>query len=199
MSVAPLLQLEAALLRRQMPDLLLKPGMTLMARVSERQGRHGIIVLAGTPLVAQLPDEVQAGDKLRLMVEDTRGERVTMKLVNEQPTAPPHTPVIGLPMPDGTQARFSVEEREEGGGESGDDPEHASIAISYVAPALGNVGLRLKLVPGGVIVEATLAAGRPVDLAEDAAGELRARLSAATGRQAEVTVVPRREPLDLYA
>src|ERR1700712_3527439 len=180
MSVAPLLQLEAALLRRQMPDLLLKPGMTLMARVSERQGRHGIIVLAGTPLVAQLPDEVQAGGKLRLMGGGTRGERVTMKLMNEQPTAPPQTPTIGLPMPDGTQARFSVEEREEGGGASGDDPEHASITISYVAPALGNVGLRLKLVPGGVTVEATLAAGRPVELAEDAVDELRSRLSAAT-------------------
>src|ERR1700712_5831788 len=102
MSVAPLLQLEAALLRRQMPDLLLKPGMTLMAGVSERQGRHGIIVLAGTPLVAQLPEEAQAGDKLRLLVEDTRGERVTMKLVQDQPVAPPHNPAIGLPLPDGT-------------------------------------------------------------------------------------------------
>jgi hypothetical protein len=199
MSVAPLLQLEAALLRRQMPDLLLKPGMTLMARVSEREGRHGIIVLAGSPLVAQLPDEVQAGDKLRLMVEDTRGERVTMKLVNEQPTAPPQTPTIGLPMPDGSRARFSVDEKEEGGGPSGKDPEHASIALSYIAPALGSVGLMLKLSPGGVTVQATLAAGRPAELAEDAAEELRSRLSAATGRQAEVTVVPRREPLDLYA
>src|SRR3954468_19804541 len=128
MSVAPLLQLEAALLRRQMPDLLLRPGMTLFARVAERQGQHGIIVLAGSPLVAQLPDEVQAGDKLRLLVEDTRGERVTMKLVQDQPAAAPQNPAIGLPLPDGTHARLTVEDEEYGGADS-DDPEHASVSI----------------------------------------------------------------------
>jgi hypothetical protein len=198
MSVAPLLQLEAALLRRQLPDLLLRPGMTLFARVAEREGRHGIIVLGGSPLVAELPDSVNAGDKLRLLVEDTRGERVTMKLVQEQPAAPAHNPTVGVPMPDGTQARFTVEERE-GGGADDDDPEHASIAIAYDSPALGTVGLRLALQPGGVRIQAELAAGRPFELAEGAAEELRERLAAATGRVAEVTVVPRREPIDIYA
>src|SRR3954449_11062510 len=129
MSVAPVLQLEASLLRRQLPDLLLRPGITLFARVAEREGRHGIIVLAGSPLVAELPDEVQVGDKLRLLVQDTRGDRVAMKLIQEQPAAAPQTPVVGLPMPDGTQARLTVEEQEEGAGEGGDDPEHASISI----------------------------------------------------------------------
>src|SRR5881275_2992743 len=123
MSVAPVLQLEAALLRRQLPDLLLRPGMTLFARVAEREGKHGIIVLAGSPLVAELPDEVQAGDKLRLLVQDTRGERVAMKLVPEEPLAPPQTPVTGLPLPDGTAAHVSVEERDA----DPSDPEHASI------------------------------------------------------------------------
>src|SRR3954447_2131571 len=117
MSVAPVLQLEAALLRRQLPDLLLRPDMTLFARVAEREGRHGIIVLAGSPLVAELPDEVQVGDKLRLLVEDTGGDRGAMKLIAEQPAAAPQTRVVGLPMPDGTQARLTVEEDEasEGG------------------------------------------------------------------------------------
>ena len=197
MSVAPVLQLEASLLRRMMPDLLLRPGMTLFARVAEREGRHGIIVLAGSPLVAELPDEVQVGDKLRLLVQDTRGDRVAMKLVQEQPAAAPHSPVIGLPMPDGTQARLTVEEEPPDGAD--DDPEHASIAIGYASPALGQVGFILSLVPGGVKVRAELAAGTPFELASDAADELRERLAAATGRVAEVTVTPRREPLDLYA
>jgi hypothetical protein len=197
MSIAPVLQLEAALLRRMMPDLLLRPGMTLFARVAEREGRHGIIVLAGSPLVAELPDEVQVGDKLRLLVEDTRGDRVAMKLVQEQPAAAPHTPVIGLPMPDGTQARLTVEDEPPEGAH--DDPEHASIAIGYESPALGQVGFVLSLAPGGVKVHAELAAGTPFELASDAADELRERLAAATGRVAEVTVTPRREPLDLYA
>jgi hypothetical protein len=195
MSIAPVLQLEAAMLRRMMPDLLLRPGMTLFARVAEREGRHGIIVLAGSPLVAELPDEVQVGDKLRLLVQDTRGERVAMKLVQEQPTAPPQTPVVGLPMPDGTTSRLTVEEREA----DPDDPEHASISISYASPALGQVGFALSLAPGSVRVRAELGVGPAFDLALDAADELRARLSEATGRVPEVTLVPRREPLDLYA
>jgi|SRR5436190_7563490 len=197
MSVAPVLQLEAALLRRQLPDLLLRPGMTLFARVAEREGRHGIIVLAGSPLVAELPDEVQAGDTLRLLVQDTRGDRVAMKLIQEQPAAAPQTPVIALPLPDGTQARIHVED--EADERAGDDPEHASISIGYESPALGQVGFVLSLAPGAVVVRAELAAGEPFDLASDAADELRSRLSAATGRAAEVTVVPRRQPLDLYA
>jgi hypothetical protein len=199
MSVAPVLQLEAALLRRQMPDLLLRPGMTLFARVAEREGRHGIIVLAGSPLVAELPDEVQVGDKLRLLVEDTRGERVTMKLVQEQPTAAPQTPTIGLPLPDGTRARITMDEQDEHGEGGRDDPGHASISIGYESPALGAVGMVLSLVPGGVRVQAELAAGQPFELASAAAEELRERLAAATGRAAEVTVTPRRQPLDLYA
>src|SRR5205085_8185762 len=195
MSVAPVLQLEAALLRRQLPDLLLRPGMTLFARVAEREGRHGIIVLAGSPLVAELPDEVQVGDKLRLLVQDTRGDKVAMKLVEEQPAAAPHTPVIGLPLPDGSDARLTVEEREA----DPDESEHSSITITYDSPALGAVGFSLSLAPGTVAVRAELAAGVPFELASEAADELRSRLSEATGRSAEVTVVPRREPLDLYA
>jgi hypothetical protein len=198
MSVAPVLQLEAALLRRQLPDLLLRPGMTLFARVAERDGRHGIIVLAGSPLVAELPDEVQVGDKLRLLVQDTRGERVAMKLVQEQPTAALQTPVIGLPLPDGTQARIHVDD-EDPDADRDEDPEHASISIGYASPALGSIGFVLSLAPGAVTVHAELAAGEPFELASDAADDLRARLAEATGRAAEVTVTPRREPLDLYA
>jgi hypothetical protein len=197
MSVAPVLQLEAALLRRQLPDLLLRPGMTLFARVAEREGRHGIIVLAGSPLVAELPDEVQVGDKLRLLVQDTQGDRVAMKLIQEQAAAPPQTPVVGLPLPDGSQARIAVDEEEQDA--DPDDPEHASISISYSSPALGVVGLNLSLAPGTVAVRAELAAGAAFELASEAADELRARLAEATGRAAEVNVVPRREPLDLYA
>src|SRR3954453_10937986 len=191
MSVAPVLQLEAAMLRRMMPDLLLRPGMTLFARVAERDGRHGIIVLAGSPLVAELPDEVQVGDKLRLLVQDTRGDRVAMKLIQEQPAAAPQTPVVGLPLPDGTHARIQVNE-EEGESSPDDDPEHASISISYDSPALGAVGLNLALAPGAVTVRAELAAGAPFELASESAEALQARLAEATGRSAQVTVVPRR-------
>src|SRR4051812_10666278 len=197
MSIAPVLQLEAALIRRQLPDLLLRPGMTLFARVAEREGRHGIIVLAGSPLVAELPDEVQVGDKLRLLVQDTQGEHVAMKLIQEQPAAAPQTPVVGLPLPDGSQARIQVNEDEHE--DERDDAEHSSISITYESPNLGAIGFALSLAPGAVSVRAEVAAGEPFELAADAAEELKARLAEATGRAAEVTVVPRREPLDLYA
>src|SRR3954447_9620413 len=170
MSIAPVLQLEAALLRRQLPDLLLRPGMTLFARVAERQGQHGIIMLAGSPLVAQLPDEVGVGDKLRLLVEDTRGERVTMKLVNEQPVAPPSNPAVQLPLPG--EPSVQVEEREA----DPDDDEHASITISYDSPALGTVGFVLSLAPGAVRARAELTVGQPFDLAMEAVDQLRTRL-----------------------
>src|SRR5947199_15297 len=82
---------------------------------------------------------------------------------------------------------------------AGDDPENASISITYESPALGAMGFVLSLAPGAVSVRAEVAAGAPFDLASDAADELQSRLAEATGRAAEVTVVPRREPLDLYA
>src|SRR4051794_30947761 len=145
MSVAPLLQLEAAMIRRQLPDLLLRPGMTLFARVAERSGQHGIIMLAGSPLVAQLPDEVAAGQSLRLLVEDTRGEKVTMKLVQEQPVAPPTGSAVPVPLPGGLEARGGGGERE---GDP-DDPPHAAVFLSFDSPAPGAGGVGLLAGAGG--------------------------------------------------
>src|SRR3954451_3247921 len=162
MTVAPVLQLEAALLRRQLPDLLLRPGMTLAARVAERSGRHGIIVLAGVPLVAELPEEAQGGDKLRLLVQDTRGERVVMRLVQEEAAAAPSSHV-GLPLPGGASARVRVDaDGSDGSGAGERAPERAFVALAYESPALGTVGLRLELAPGAIVVSAELAAGRPL-------------------------------------
>src|SRR3954466_4789069 len=76
-----LLRVQAALLRAQLPELVLRPGMTLPARVMERHGQMGILLLAGTPLSAQLPDELKAGDRLRLRVEDV-GEQVVLRTVD---------------------------------------------------------------------------------------------------------------------
>src|SRR3954471_22754540 len=127
MSVQPLLQVEAAFLRRQMPDLVLREGSTLAARVAERQGKHGIITLAGTPLLAELPDGVQTGDTLKLLVADTRGEKVVMRLVQDQPAGAPPPPTVTITQPDGSQARLTVDEDggEEGGG--GRDRQEAAI------------------------------------------------------------------------
>jgi hypothetical protein len=194
MPIQPLLQVEAALIRRQLPDLLLRPGMMLAARVAERAGTRGIIMLAGAPLVAELPDSVGSGDKLKLLVQETRGDKVLMKLVQDDPLAAPEQPAI--PLPGGLVARIAVEEREARGG-GGD--ESASIALTYEGEAIGAVGLRLTLAPGAVAVNAEAPAGRSFALAEEASDALRRRLEAATGRSARVTVSPRHDPLDVYA
>jgi hypothetical protein len=137
------------------------------------------------------------GDKLRLLVQDTRGEKVTMKLVQEEPAPPPQTPVLGLPLPDGRVAHLRVDE--DGAPERRDDGEHAVVALVYDSPELGEIGLRLELHPGVVSVRAELAMGAAAELAEDHAEELRERLASVTGRAAEVRIVPRHKPVDLYA
>jgi hypothetical protein len=196
-SVAPLLQVEAAFFRRQMPDLILREGSQMAARVAEKQGRHGVIVLAGVPLVAELPDGVQTGDTLRLLVAETRGEKVVLRLMQEQPAGAPPPPTVNITQPDGSLARLTVDE--DGGGEGGRERETAAIALTYETPRLGPVGLRLEIAPGLVRVRAEVRAGDVHELADDASDALRKQLVARTGRAAEVTVVPRIDHVDVRA
>src|ERR687888_2055732 len=98
------LRVEAALLRAQLPELVLRPGMTLPARVMERAGQFGVLLLAGTPLSAELPDELRAGDRLRLRVEEVGADRVVLRAVETQaqpPAAgsPLPPPEVALPLP----------------------------------------------------------------------------------------------------
>lgn len=199
MSLAPLLQVEAAFFRRQMPDLILRPGATFAARVAERgEGRHGIITLAGVPLVAELPDQVQAGDTLKLLVADTRGEQVLMRLIQDQAAGELRQSEAFINQQDGTQGRLAVDrDGQEGGG--GRDAEHAAIGLTYETPRLGEVALRLELAPGVVRVRAEVRAGRVFDLADDASDYLRRQIAERTGRAVEVTVVPRIDHIDAYA
>src|SRR3954465_8186508 len=110
------LRVQAALLRATMPELVLRPGLMLPARVLERAGRHGILLLAGTPLSAELPDELHAGARLRLRVEEVGPDRVVLRAVDTPagPAAqpPPHAPPdLALALPGGHQAEVRVTER----------------------------------------------------------------------------------------
>ena len=42
-------------LQQVMPDVTLRLGKSLLARVAERHGDRGILMIAGQPLVASLP------------------------------------------------------------------------------------------------------------------------------------------------
>src|SRR3954471_12472744 len=199
-----LLRVEAALLRAQLPELVLRPGMTLPARVMERHGQMGLLLLAGTPLAAQLPDELKAGDRLRLRVEDV-GEQIVLRTVESpasgaqqpQQTAPPDA---ALPLPRGRQADVRV--TEEAAERRGDD-EPVTVALDYDSPALGKLDLRLVQQPGGAGIQVTVGAmaGAPEERSRAAAEELRAALADATGLPATVRVVGRtpRSRVNLYA
>src|SRR4051812_13983700 len=199
-----LLRVEAALLRAQLPELVLRPGMTLPARVMERHGPMGLLLLAGTPLSAQLPDELKAGDRLRLRVEDV-GEQVVLRTVESpasgaqqaQQTLPPE---VALPLPGGRQAEVRVTEQAD---ERRGEDEPATVALDYDSPALGKLDLRLVQQPGGAGIQVTIGAmaGAPEERARAAAEELRAALADATGLPATVRVVGRtpRPRVNFYA
>jgi hypothetical protein len=187
---------DPALLRVEVPDLVLRPGMLLAARVAERSGQRGILMLAGHPLSAQLPDQVKAGDKLRLQVMEASSDRVVMKLVEESAGQQPDPTVVPVPLPGGRLAQLVVDERE---GEGRRERGAATVAITYRSPVLGAVDFRLAIEAGSLVVGVKAAQGVPHDLARSHMEELREALAQATGRSVQVAVSPRHDPFDAYA
>jgi hypothetical protein len=189
----PVVAIKTLLLQQQLPEITLRPGASVVGRVLSRGEGHGVLVIAGIPLTAQLPAEVgRTGETLRLSVTDVTPERVTLHL--EQVIPPGGQPVPERHAP----ARVQVEDPPRTvrvGGE-----ERSTVAISFHSDALGRLDLRLELVAGARIhagVEA--AAGRSFTLAHRAGGRLEDGLRARTGLEADVHIRPRREPLDVYA
>jgi hypothetical protein len=193
--VNPIAVVDAALLRAEMPDLVLRPGHSVVARVASRNEgpppQLGVLVLAGVPLRASLPEGVKAGETLKLTVTEVSPERVVMRM--DIPAAVPLAP----PPAQAPPARVGSDEaprRRRGAG--GDE---ATVALRFETPALGRLDLRVELTSGAVRATVGAVPGRSFDLAEGGSGALRDALAAKTARQASVQVVPRREPLDLYA
>ena len=180
-----------ALLREQLPGLSLRPGMTVVARVLEQQAGRGMLSLAGAVLAAELPENLNEGDRLRLRVQETGPERVVLRLLAETPPA-----AIGLPLPGEPRLRVDDEDPDESasGGGTGE-----SIALVYETPRLGALRLRLELRAGLVRAVVGARAGEPHGLASAAADSLEQALARVTGRQAQVRVEERREPVDVYA
>ena len=191
--VDPVVAVKTLLLQTQLPDITLRPGTSVVARVLSRGADHGVLVIAGIPLTAQLPTEIgKAGETLRLAVADVTPERVTLQLEQIVPPA-------GQPPPTPTQAaRVRVEDEPRTvrvGGE-----ERSSVALSFQSEALGRLDLRIELVAGKRVSASVEApAGRSFELADAASGHLHDGLHARTGLEADVRVTPRREPLDVYA
>jgi hypothetical protein len=183
------IQLSAAMLRNQAPDLVLRLGSTVAARVLERHAGRGLISIGNAILAAELPEQVKAGDRLSLQVHEATPEKVVLKLVREDQPVPQQAPVW-VSLPNGPRVHVDPETHRDA---------DQSVTLTYNSPSLGALRFSLSLDRRAVAVTVRAAPGEPLEAAEQAAGELREALARVTGRAAQVTVLPREDPVDLYA
>jgi hypothetical protein len=176
-------------------ELRITPGRALLARVVTADGLgRGALSIAGALIDAELPQHVQTGQELRLVVREVNADRVVLSL-SDQVVAPAPAPVE---LPGGGTVRVN-EDDEGGGAHPGASPGTQRLSLRYDAPALGPVDLRFELDAGSLRVHVALAQGEPLQLGQGGAGELRQALAGRLDRPVTVTVSGRRDPLDLYA
>ena len=178
---------DLVLLRGLFADTALRPGLVLAAKVLERDGPRGMLLLNGARVPAQLPPELAAGDALRVRVLEVGAERLTLQVIPRadvpEGAAPP--PTVGLPLPGG--ARFRVEPEPEGGAPGEAPARAASIRLRFDSPALGPLDFLLEVAPESASATVHVATGA-AQVVGSAANELRDALAAATGRPANVVV-----------
>lgn len=182
----------AALLREQLPDVTLRPGSTVVARVASLNEQRAVLVLAGIPVTAEVPPGVENGATLRLKVREVTPERVTLQLDPQAQSVVPQAPPPTVQEP-----RVMVEEPPHRG--RGEDGEPADIvALSFNSPTLGRIDLRLELNGVRLLTDVTTPAGPATDLAQGSSERLRANLEG-VGLDPTVRVRPRRQSFDGYA
>jgi hypothetical protein len=191
--VDPVVSVATALLRAQLPEITLREGQSVLARVASRGEGHGVLVLAGIPLTATLPHGVESGATLKLRIEEVTQERVVLRMESQpvNPLAAGATP----PRPQAAKLAVGEPPRRAAGGEEGG----ASVSLAFQSAALGRIDLRIDLATQAVQVGVEAPAGGAYEAADAGAERLRATLEAALERPATVRVTPRREPLDVYA
>lgn len=194
------LAVDAALLRTVLAaDLELAIGRELMARVAAvNPGGRGVLSLAGVLLDAELPATVHAGDELHLQVRELTPDKVVLAIRDDAP--PPAAPVEAprVPLPGGGFVKVTERDAREGRvGPNSSDRTH-TLRLRYDAPTLGAVDLHFTLAAGGLALIVAVAPGAHATTDEHS-DQLRAALTTATERPATVTVVTRREPVEVFA
>jgi hypothetical protein len=188
--------LDPALVKAELPTLVIRPGMTLAARVMETHGSRGLLMIANAALAAELPDGVKAGDTLKLRVQEASSDRIVMRLESDAQQAQQPPTVVPIPLPGGQQAYIHVNEESS---ESEARDRRSEVAITYRSPQLGALDFRLSLEGGAVTAQVRARKGAPFELAQAQAEELRDALNRATGKPVQLTVTPRHDPFDAYA
>src|SRR5829696_1169421 len=136
------IQLNAVLLRNLLPDLRMTPGSTFVGRIMERHAGHGLLNLGGTVLVAQLPEGVEAGARLRLAVSEVTPDHVVMQIVQDagpgvapqpgSPLAQAQAPsAVAVPLPDGSQAQMRLEVVEDEDPLRPGGPSTTAVTVHY--------------------------------------------------------------------
>ena len=173
---------QALLLRTSLPDLPLHDGASFLARVASRgeQGKASLVI-AGELIAAQVPDEVEQGQTLRLTVAEVTPERITLRM---EPLTPPAVTAPPPPPP----PRITVDQRP-AGGQGGRGGGEVAVTLTYRSAALGTLRLRVATAPGAVAATVQVPQAL-LDAAQAGAERLRADLAAQTGRAAAVHVVP---------
>ena len=200
------IQVNAVLLRGLLPDLRLTAGTTLVGRIMERHGAHGLLNLAGAVLVAELPDDVPEGARMRLAVQEVGPERVVLRIVGDAPgpaasqqgaqAAASPAPIVPLPLPGGLEAHARVEAD---GGADADAPGTKAVTVRYASPVLGRLEVRLVLSGTGLVAGVVAPAGEGLALAGAHAEELRAALAGVMRTAVDVHVGERRDRVDVRA
>lgn len=219
-ATAAAVQIRAAALA-ELSATLLRPGAVVGAKVLERNGMHGLLLLAGAPVVAELPAAVAEGSRLRLRVTEVGAERVTLQLLAGEdgpaasaggsssaggghaaaaaagPGVPagtaPGDAAFALALPGGATMRLHISEREGGEAGGGSRGRAAALSLRFDSPTLGRLDFRLA--PGAVAVHAS--AGEPAERAAAGADALRAAVERATGTPTQVTVHARGGTVDV--
>jgi len=210
------LPVDLVLLRGLLPDVPVRPGDVLPARVLARQGAQGMLSLAGVRVAAQLPEGLAEGARLRLRVQEAGTERIVLRVVGEPEAAPGQqaaaaaVPAAADPLaaavraglvvalPGGALARLFVDPEEaRGAARGGGAPSR--VTLRYEAAAIGRVDIALEIAPGAVAGTVHAPAGVAAERLRESAGDLRAALAAATGRPASVTIRERTETVNLRA
>ena len=186
-------------LQSVMPDVTLRLGQSLLARVAERHGDRGILMIAGQPLVAQLPENVRAGDVLKLAVRDITPEQVVMQMHEAKEAAQAaQQPFVPVGFPGQPPSRIVVDD-DSAASEGSSEGEASAIALTYESPVLGPINLRIGMDASAVVAEVRVGAGAPLEMAQATASVLRDRLAESTERAASVTVAPRPGSFDVSA
>ncbi|MBX5440616.1 MAG: flagellar hook-length control protein FliK [Solirubrobacteraceae bacterium] len=195
------------------PDLPLRVGDVLAARVLTREGPTGMLFLAGARVSARLPADLAPGARLRLQVQEAEGERVVLRVVGggseaAAPAAQAAAAADALAealrrglvatLPGGASARLFVDPGEGGAAPAGGRAP-SRVTLRFEAAALGRVDVALELAPGAVSGTVHAPAGDVAQRLRAGIGDLRDALAQATGRPATVAVRERGETVDLRA